>query len=99
MAFQQRPNSGALFPPKEPNPADSNRPNATGPLVVECPHCKAVSKFEISAWTKVPKSGGKKFMSLSVKVAKGGAGKPPAPPSDAAADAEPDKPLEERVAF
>lgn len=99
MAFELRINNGTLFANKQKQDGD-NRPDATGPMLVECPHCKAQTRYELSAWTKVPKAGGKKFMSLTVKVAKGGVTPPKQPSaSDATTGAEPSKPPEERVAF
>lgn len=97
--YTLKPNSGSLFANKQKQEGD-NRPNATGPLLIECPHCKAQTRYDLSAWTKLPKRGGRKFMSLSVKVAKGGSGKPLAPPAEGArTDQPPGRPAEERVAF
>lgn len=55
-------NSGALFP--NDRKQNEKSPNVKGEAHICCPHCGAVQKFWVSAWTKVSK-GGKKFMSLA----------------------------------
>ncbi|AZS06529.1 hypothetical protein [Alteromonas phage ZP6] len=55
-------NSGAVF--KNDKMRTDKSPNMTGSCEIECPHCGAQSKFWVSIWFKLAKSG-KKFMSLA----------------------------------
>lgn len=46
-------NSGALF--KNDQRRNENSPNARGSAEVQCPCCNVISKFWVSAWTKISK--------------------------------------------
>lgn len=62
MAYQQNPGSGTLFKNKKEK---SSQPDYRGPLILDR-DLKAGDKIELAAWVKEPKSGGDKFLSLSI---------------------------------
>lgn len=71
MAFQQKPNSGALFGNKKKKSEGS--PNMTGnaTAIIVCPHCgKGEShRLELAAWKKIIQAGdnaGDAFLSLKL---------------------------------
>ena len=63
-------NRGSLFK-NENRTEENNQPHAKGSLEVDCPHCKEVSQFWMSAWTKVAGPGaqnpGMKFQSIVIQ--------------------------------
>ncbi len=59
MAYEQRDNSGSLF--KNDKEGNESRPDYKGSVMV------GGVEYWLSAWIKEPKSGGQKYMSLSLK--------------------------------
>ena len=86
MAFDQKPNSGALF--KNDRRETENHPNANGTATVVCPHCDREGRFWLSAWTNTIRSGdkqGDRYQSIKFKPQddQPGAGAAPARPAPA----------------
>jgi uncharacterized protein (DUF736 family) len=61
MAFEQKPNSGALFKNERKN--SEKQPDFTGTIDIEG------EQFKLAGWSRVSKKG-TKFISLSVKTDK-----------------------------
>ena len=61
-------NSGALF--KNERRQHDRQPTHQGNLMVECPHCKAVQEYWLSAWTKTAgpqaRNPGMRFFSIAI---------------------------------
>jgi hypothetical protein len=71
MAYEQKPNTGALFPNDKRTKEES--PQYTGKCNIECPHCKEVQMLYIAGWDSQSKprdDGGasKYFTSLKFNV-------------------------------
>jgi hypothetical protein len=64
MAYENKPNTGALF--KNVRKENDSHPDYRGPLHIECPECRHQFEREQSAWLKVSKSD-TKYMSMSLK--------------------------------
>jgi hypothetical protein len=65
------PNSGVLFTNSDEwVAAKENRPNLGGEVMIECLHCKKLSRMSLSGWRRVGKSSGKKFLSLAFSLYK-----------------------------
>jgi len=62
MPFEQKDNSGALFPNKKRT--EDKQPYCRGDCRIVCPHCQGASKHRISGWVKQSKDG-EKYMSLA----------------------------------
>lgn len=62
MAFEQRPNSGALFRNKKKTPSTPKLPDYTGRIDV------GGTEFRLSGWIRKPKNGGDSFLSLSISA-------------------------------
>lgn len=66
--YEQKNRTGVLFSNKR-RPADAapgrGKPNATGYFMIDGQKC------QVAAWTKTPKSGGDKFMSLTIEIPAG----------------------------
>lgn len=56
-------NSGALF--KNDRKTSENSPNMKGQAEVCCVHCGSITKFWLSAWTKIMRGGTDRFISLA----------------------------------
>lgn len=59
MAYEQKPNSGALFPNKRKE--SEKHPDLTGTLDVEG------QQFWINAWSKTSKTNGEEWLSISIR--------------------------------
>jgi hypothetical protein len=70
MAYEQKPNSGSLFPNKRKE--KESHPDLTGTLDVEG------QQFWINAWSKTAKTNGEEWLSISIrpKDAQGAPAKP-----------------------
>lgn len=69
MAFEPKPNTGALF--KNDRKTEDKHPGATGNLLVECPHCQSLIDLFLDAWTNTIENGqraGEKMQKLKVKA-------------------------------
>jgi len=77
MAFEQKPNSGALF--RNERRETDNHPNANGSATVTCPHCGAEGRHWLSAWTNTIQRGdkaGERYQSLKFKAQDDQPGRP-----------------------
>jgi len=95
MAYEQKPNSGSLFPNKRKE--KESHPDLTGTLDVDG------QQYWINAWSKTAKTNGEEWLSISIrpKDAQGAPGKTYTAPAGgkwarnvpaASAQAEPEKP-------
>lgn len=64
MAFETRPNSGALFNQRDTK-KNPKAPDYKGDVVLTCPHCEATFKRELAGWIRATQAG-KTFLSLKV---------------------------------
>jgi hypothetical protein len=77
-------NSGVLF--KNDKRTSEKSPNSKGHCELACPHCGAVSKFWLSAWTKMMKNGVDRFISLAFTADDASVNKPVSAPAKKASD-------------
>ena len=66
MAFEKKPNEGAIFRNKQKT--KDTQPGGRGSFRIECPHCKGIADFWVSAFTKEPKGGGDRFQALKMSA-------------------------------
>lgn len=62
MAYEQKPGQGSLFKNKKEK---DSWPDYKGSLVADR-HYSPGDKIDLAAWIKTPKSGGEKYVSLSI---------------------------------
>lgn len=63
--YQPKPNNGSLW--QNDKKTEEKHPDRTGTIMLECPHCQAQWEAFLNGWLKKT-SGGKPFLSVSVKA-------------------------------
>lgn len=100
MAYEQLDGTGALFSnkskPKDAEPG-KGKPDVTGSITISGVKC------ELAGWTKTPKKGGARFLSLTIEIPAGyrlvQVGESETPASSNGSPSTPSSPPKENVAF